>query len=412
MDKAAAAQQIAAITASLETLTKDLKLYASAIENGSGTDLESIGKVSSTHTNLIASVRTLNRSARGPVDMVFAQIEAVAYTGAVRALVEMGIFEALPLDGTSLSADVLAEKLSVEKDLLVRLMRVVIPELFAEPKSQEYTHTPYSMVYLHPGIRGAFKLMLGEYTPVFNQLSEFFKTQGWKSPQDEHNNPYTFTHKTGDLTMWEHVKLDPVYFADWNAAMNAQGLATSFAISIFPFRSELSKLETTEESVLVVDVGGGLGHATMQIKGLIGDVKGKVILQDRKEVLEDIKEDLGAGIEKMPHDFFTPNPVKGAAIYYIRRCLHDWNDAKCIEILQNISCSMTKNSRLLIAEIVLPTTEVDVEGAWMDLTMMTFTGRERTEEQWVELLTAAGLKLEKTYGLAGTHHGVVEAYLK
>jgi len=30
----------------------------------------------------------------------------------------MGIFEALPLDGTALSADVLAEKLSVEKDLL------------------------------------------------------------------------------------------------------------------------------------------------------------------------------------------------------------------------------------------------------------------------------------------------------
>jgi hypothetical protein len=146
---------------------------------------------------------------------------------------------------------------------------------------------------------------------VFNQLSEFFKSNGWKSPQDEHNNPYTFTHRTNGLTMWEHVKLDPVYFADWNAAMNAQGLATSFAISIFPFHSELSKLETTEASVLVVDVGGGLGHATMQIKGLIGDVKGKVILQDRPEVLDDIKEDLGAGIEKMGHDFFTPNPVKG-----------------------------------------------------------------------------------------------------
>ncbi|KAE9367267.1 o-methyltransferas-like protein [Stipitochalara longipes BDJ] len=412
MDKAAAAQQIAAITASLEAVTKDLKLYASAIENGSGTDLESIGKVSSTHTNLIARVRTLNRSARGPVDMVFAQIEAVAYTGAVRALIEMGVFEALPLDGTSLSADVLAEKLTVEKDLLVRLMRVAIPELFAEPKPQAYAHTPYSMVYLHPGIRGAFKLMLGEYTPVFNQLSEFFKSQGWKSPQDEHNNPYTFTHKTGGLTMWEHVKLDPVYFADWNAAMNAQGIATSFAISIFPFHAELSKLETTENSVLVVDVGGGLGHATMQIKGLIGNVKGKVVLQDREEVLEDIKEDLGVGIEKMPHDFFTPNLVKGAAIYYIRRCLHDWNDAKCIEILQNISYSMTKESRLLIAEIVLPTTGVDVEGAWMDLTMMTFTGRERTEEQWVGLLAAAGLKLKQTYGLAGTHYGVVEAYLK
>lgn len=93
--------------------------------------------------------------------------------------------------------------------------------------------------------------------------------------------------------------------------MNAQGLATSFAISIFPFHSELSKQETTDESVLVVDVGGGLGHATKQIKALCGEVEGKIILQDRSEVLDDIKEDLGEGIEKMAHDFFTPNPVKG-----------------------------------------------------------------------------------------------------
>jgi hypothetical protein len=109
--------------------------------------------------------------------------------------------------------------------------------------------------------------------------------------------------------MWEHVKFDPVYFADWNAAMNARGLATMFAISIFPFHSELSKLETTDETALVVDVGGGLGHATKQIKALCGDVKEKVILQDRPEVLDDIKEDLGVGIEKMGHDFFKPNPV-------------------------------------------------------------------------------------------------------
>ena len=44
----------------------------------------------------------------------------IAFIGAVRALLEMGIFEALPPDGTGLSADVLAEKLKVEKDLLSR----------------------------------------------------------------------------------------------------------------------------------------------------------------------------------------------------------------------------------------------------------------------------------------------------
>lgn len=72
---------------------------------------------------------------------------------------------------------------------------------------------------------------------------------------------------------------------------------------------------------------------------------------------------------------------------------------------------MARASRLLIAESVLPATKVDVEGAWMDFTMMTFTGRERTEQQWADLLKDAGLRLEKTYGMPGTHYGVVEAYL-
>ncbi len=83
-----------------------------------------------------------------------------------------------------------------------------------------------------------------------------------------------------------------------------------------------------------------------------------------------------------------------------------------MEILKNIAVSMTTKSRLLIAECVLPPTGVNVEGAWMDLIMMTFGGRERTEEQWKEIVTGAGLRLEEVYDMAGTHYGVVEAYLK
>lgn len=45
----------------------------------------------------------------------------VAFTGAVRALQEAGVFEALPIDGTGVSADILAEKVNVEKDLLSKI---------------------------------------------------------------------------------------------------------------------------------------------------------------------------------------------------------------------------------------------------------------------------------------------------
>lgn len=104
--------------------------------------------------------------------------------------------------------------------------------------------------------------------------------------------------------------------------------------------------------------------------------------------------------------------VIGALIYYIRRCLHDWPDETCVEILKNIACSMTADSRLLIADCVLPERGVNTESAWLDMIMLSFGGRERTEVQWRQIVEAAGLHLKKIYSMPGTAYGVVEAYLK
>jgi len=86
----------------------------------------------------------------------------------------MGVFDAIPVDG-SMSATALAEKLQVEEALLgqkseltfsisrlmflVRLMRMVVPSFFAEPSPEVYCHTPTSLVYLFPPLRGGFKMM-------------------------------------------------------------------------------------------------------------------------------------------------------------------------------------------------------------------------------------------------------------
>lgn len=100
-------------------------------------------------------------------------------------------------------------------------------------------------------------------------------------------------------------------------------------------------------------------------------------------------------------------------IYYIRRCLHDWSDSDCVRILQQIAGAMQAGvSRLLISEIVLPEIAADLEAGWMDLTMITCSGRERTEAQWRSLLDLAGLSLEKVYHALGTNYAVVEACLK
>tara|TARA_R110002060_G_scaffold49776_3_gene60693 strand:+ start:1731 stop:2537 length:807 start_codon:yes stop_codon:yes gene_type:complete len=267
----------------------------------------------------------------------------------------------------------------------------------------------------------------------------FFKEYGWKNPISQTNNPYTFTHRTDGQTMWEFMEQLPDRKEAFNAAMQAQTAGLGWIVGIFPFQEQLSKVATDDETILAIDVGGGRGQATTEIRALTNETKGRVILQDLPEVIDGISKPL-PGIELMKYNFFEPQPLKGmltsctifcvpirrssiictriltepgALIYYIRRCLHDWPDADCIEILKNIAAAMSAStSRIVISEVILPDQGADLETVWSDLTMMTFAGCERTLQQWEALLDAAGLRLEKTYGAKTTAFHAIEARLK
>ncbi|KAI7787745.1 o-methyltransferase [Diaporthe eres] len=103
----------------------------------------------------------------------------------------------------------------------------------------------------------------------------------------------------------------------------------------------------------------------------------------------------------------------GAPIYFLRRILHDWADLSSVTILRRIADAMDRElpSRLVIAEQILPTRGISSESALVDMLMMTFTGMERTEQQWEELLAQAGLKAVQFYRAPGTPFGAVEAVL-
>jgi hypothetical protein len=54
------------------------------------------------------------------------------------------------------------------------------------------------------------------------------------------------------------------------------------------------------------------------------------------------------------HDFFKPQPVKAATVYYMRFIMHDWSAVKSIEILKNVRAAAGSNSRLVIWEMLVP----------------------------------------------------------
>lgn len=88
----------------------------------------------------------------------------------------------------------------------------------------------------------------------------------------------------------------------------------------------------------------------------------------------------------------------GARAYYMRNIMHDYPDAKCIQILQNTKAAMTAESVILIDEMVLSNQGVHWLGASLDILMMcVLAAIERTEKQWHDLLDAAGLKIRDIY---------------
>ncbi|KAG7418515.1 O-methyltransferase ATR12 [Fusarium oxysporum f. sp. rapae] len=156
------------------------------------------------------------------------------------------------------------------------------------------------------------------------------------------------------------------------------------------------RLQKSPDKPLVVDVGGNTGIDISHVLKARPDLpKGALVLQDLPEIIE--RADVDEKITAMAHDFFKPQPVKGARAYFMHAVLHNWPDAQATQLLRNTKDSMTKGySKLFVYDIVLPPTGASISQTTMDVQMMSLlSASERTKSQWEDLLTGAGYKIVK-----------------
>lgn len=235
--------------------------------------------------------------------------------------------------------------------------------------------------------------MLPAATRLYLYLREF----GKKDVLTYTDTPHSWNDGKLGKTFWEVLNSDPKRVQAF-----ARGLSLFDAIhpitSIYPFEEKHSAGNSPNRT-LAVDIGGGRGLAMLGLRKGCPTLQGKLVLQDRKEVLDAITADDLPGVEKMEHDFFTPQPVKGAQIYYIRRVFHDWLDDEARKILSSIVPAMAPDSRILISDMAVPepVTARDSHAVWLDIMMMTIGGKERTKSDWEKLVSSAGLKLVKLW---------------
>ncbi|KAJ8582548.1 S-adenosyl-L-methionine-dependent methyltransferase [Rhizopogon salebrosus TDB-379] len=228
----------------------------------------------------------------------------------------------------------------------------------------------------------------------------------------------------------------PVPFFEWledgglDAAMTGtSGWEAPGAIlsGMFPFMLRLCST--------IVDVGGGIGSTTMPLaRAEDQDMQFRFVVQDRPVV---VGLGLAAWHAQCPemlesrqvmfqdHDFFFPQPALPSldpnsypAVYILRVVLHDWPDARARHVLLNLRLASSPETRLVIAEHVLPLACVD-EGVhrgadstlapapllpnfgkvsanpyWMDIMMdITFNGKERTLRELCALALSSGWRI-------------------
>jgi hypothetical protein len=170
----------------------------------------------------------------------------------------------------------------------------------------------------------------------------------------------------------------------------------------------------------------------------------KCIVQDRERVIPDaIKyfnghapELLTSGqVTLQAHDFFTPQHVENARVYFMRLILHDWTDSECIQILKHLRAAAGPDTELIIVESLTEyacndtTIDDDVPGMrsriapepllanyghsnlfpyLCDLQMLaSLNGTERTPAQFNTLLRESGWKLKRIHRAVVGHHKLI-----
>ncbi|PSS22714.1 hypothetical protein M430DRAFT_97724 [Amorphotheca resinae ATCC 22711] len=368
--------------------------------------------------DLLGRIEALHYQLEDPAEAMFRQITNYTQTAAVRALLQMGVLAKIPRNG-SITAKELASGSGMNEEVLIRLMRVLTATGIIDPVGEDvYAHTRFSLAYLDGAEVEFFELCVDEVSPVAQRLPEYLATHDSSSILNPKQSPYSWASNREGKVFYEVLLEYPDRLARFDKAMTTQEAALP-VLGMFPFSSLASSMDRSDpQRPFIVDVAGGRGQSLLQIKKEIeangtADV-GRMILQDRKPVLDAIPEEQLPGVEKMVINFFEPQPVKNAHVYYLRRILHNWQDKECQVILKNIADAMAPDSRLLIGEMVVPEKPegVDKTVYWMDLCMLIIGGKERSKKEFSDLLASAGLELVKIWTSKSGSQTVIETRLK
>ncbi len=149
----------------------------------------------------------------------------------------------------------------------------------------------------------------------------------------------------------------------------------------------------------IADIGGGYGALLAAILKAYPSHTGVLFDQPHvvNQALHYLKKTGVAERCRIVKGDFLDHIQADADLFILKNILHNWDDKQCSAILRNCRQSLDKRGKILLVERFMPArAEDDPETIWQDLWgMVVSSGRERTENEYRELLAAAGFIMTK-----------------
>ena len=158
-------------------------------------------------------------------------------------------------------------------------------------------------------------------------------------------------------------------------------------------------LHDFNDSITIMDVGGGSGHLLEKILNQNNHVK-EAILFDLPGIIKNAKisiidQKIKSKIQFISGDFLHDIPIIVDTIV-MSRILHDWEDSVVLNILVNVNKSLKENGTLLLFETIVPEDSNYDVGKTLNFNLLVCTGgKERTRKEFQSLLNSANFEISK-----------------
>ncbi|TLD38799.1 S-adenosyl-L-methionine-dependent methyltransferase [Venturia nashicola] len=329
------------------------------------------------------------------------------------AVYQFRVAHIVPLHGDISYTDIAKAAGADELDLRRLIRHAMTNRVFKEPRDGYVSHTAASRVLLDDvQMNDWVGLCTAEFFQAASQTVNAMRLH--PSSEEPDHTGYSLAHGPG-MSMFTILGSEPqraIRFGNAMASLTGgEGYEVSHIVDNYPW-ADLGK-------ATVVDVGGSIGFVCVALAKKFPELS--FVVQDLPKTVADgpanVPIEFKDRIEFQPHDFYKPQPVKDADVYFFRWICHNQSDKYGVIMLQALIPALKKGARIIINDNCLP--KPNTVDPWdekitrtMDVTMLELlNAKERDVEAWTQLFAMAhpGFKFLGARQPKGSRMSIMEA---